>query len=163
MDPNWRYRHGVRLTLRHLMILVLHVALMSAAAVPLARRGAYFPDQFQASLILAMAPGVLAVLVLVLDRPGPVRFWLAGLIASLTLPAVVTWADWLAWAFGAWPRYAWAIVILNALGLATLLRVARRLPGRCPACGLKSLLPLGRRGPKGLRWCASCGTSRRGE
>jgi hypothetical protein len=159
MDPHWRYRHGVRPTLRHLMILVLHVALISAAVQPLARRSADLATQL---LILAGSPVLLAVLVLILDRHGPVKFWLAGLIASLTLPAVVAWFDWLAWALRAWPRHSWVVVILNVLGLAILFRMVRRLPGLCPACGLRSLLPLGRRGPKGLHWCASCGHSRRG-
>jgi len=161
MDPSWRYRHGLRPTLRHLMILVLGVALMSSLVAPLARPGSSTAD-WLLILWLPLTPALLSVLILVFDRRGPAKFWLAGLIASLTLPAVVAWADGIAWWFDAWRTWAAPLAVLNALGLAILVRLVRWLPRRCPACGLRSLLPLGRRAT-GLRWCASCGYSRRGD
>jgi hypothetical protein len=104
---------------------------------------------------------LLSLLILVFDRRGPAKFWLAGLIATLSMPAFVVWVDGLAWWLDAWRAWAVLLVVCNALGLVALVRLAPWLPRRCPECGLRSLLPLGRR-TTGLRWCASCGYSRRG-
>ena len=45
------------------------------------------------------------------------------------------------------------LVVVNILGLGSLVLLWRRLPGRCGECGRRGVLPLAR-----LRWCAWCGT-----
>jgi hypothetical protein len=162
MDPTWRYRHGIRPTLRHLMILVLAVAMVSASVAPLVRPGSSPLEWVVAGLTLAMSPALLAVLVFVLDRPGPSKNWLAGMIASLTLPALVVCVDGVAWWFDLFHPWIWLLVPINAMGLIVLVRLSRRLPARCPECRLRSLLPLSKRAT-GLWWCASCGYNHRGE
>jgi hypothetical protein len=161
MDPAWRHPYGLRPTLRQLMIVVVLVAMLSALAAELLRMKLLGV----ATLLLPVAPLLLSMLVLLLDRPGPVKYWLVGLLGSLFLPALVAWFDgvlltnWTAaraLLAGRGIRggglFVLALFVLNAIGVASILRAARRRPRRCPDCGLRSVLPMG-----GLRWCASCG------
>ena len=150
MDPNWRHPHGLHPTLRHLMILVVYFALVFALAAPLLRAG----EAAQLTLLLPLTPPLLALLVLMFDRPGPVKYWLVGLIASPTLLGFVAWLDFLAVAMGTHglDRVFPLLVLLNVLALSSLVLVFKRLPKRCPECGKRSMLPLAQ-----LRWCASCG------
>lgn len=137
------------------MIAVVLAALLSAAASPLLRKSPGRDEWLLAGLLLAASPILLAVLLLVLDRPTPAKPWLVRLVASLAPPAFVAWLDALAVTWGWWERGAAALVplaLFNLGGVLWLARIRRRLPGRCPGCGLRSLLPIGR-----LRWCASCG------
>jgi hypothetical protein len=157
MDPRWRHPHGLRLTLRHLMILVVYFAVLFALIAPLERGGHYGLMSF----LLPLTPPLLALLVVVFERPGPAKFWFAGVLVSLAFPAFVAWADLIglfAWTAGVAPGEGWVVlVVLNLFGLASLAWFARRLPRRCPGCGLKAFLPLGGRFPRVLWWCASCG------
>ena len=59
MDPHWRHPYGLRPTLRHMMILVVHFALLSALA-RLLRSGVYGG----LILVLALSPILLALLLL---------------------------------------------------------------------------------------------------
>ena len=161
MDPNWRHPYGLRPTLRHQMILVLHFAVLFALVAPVLRGrwGAGW------TLLLPLSPPLLAVLVLAFDRPNPAKYWLVGLVASTFLPTLVVWCDliWVvAWIQGArqFGAFALLLLVLNAVGLWSIRRLARRLPRRCPECGLRSFLPLGDRSLR-LLWCASCGFKER--
>src|SRR4051794_39680798 len=99
MDPNWRQPYGLRPTLRHLMILVVHFALLSALVAPLVGRG-----QFGLmTLLVPVSLPLLSLLVFLLDRPSPAKYWLAGLIASLFFPSFVAWCDGMA-------MVAWVLV-----------------------------------------------------
>jgi hypothetical protein len=148
----------LRPTLRHLMILVVHFALLFGLIAPLLRGGMYGVLTF----LLPLSPPLLSLLVLVFDRPGPAKYWLVGLLASLFLPSLVVWVNLiaaLAWILGSRQVGAFLLILLlvvNPVGLGSVVRLARRLPRRCPECGLRSLLPLGGRS-SGLLWCASCG------
>lgn len=155
MDPRWRHPYGLRLTLRHLMILVVYGAVASA----LFRRAK--PELL--TLLLPTTPLLLALIVLLFERPSPAKYWLVGLLASLFFPALVVWCDLSAWSYG--QGQTWVLVwllVLNSLGVVWLVRIGRRLPGRCPGCEYQSWLPLGR-ASKGLRWCASCGFTEKRE
>jgi hypothetical protein len=161
MDPNWRQPYGLRPTLRHLMILVVHFALLSALAAPLVKGGEFG----LMTLLLPVSLPLLSLLIFLFDRPSPAKYWLAGLLTSLFLPSFVAWCDVLAavaWAL-VWTHAAmwFLLIVLNSLAVTSILGVVRRLPRRCPECGLRSLLPLGRRS-SGLLWCASCGFRARG-
>jgi hypothetical protein len=161
MDPTWRQPYGLRPTLRHLMILVVHFALLFALVAPLLRDGLYGV----VTILLPLSPPLLVVLVLAFDRPSPAKYWLVGLLASLFLPSLVVWCDLIAvWALIRGSRQVAALLFillaLNSVGIWSIVRVVKRLPRRCPTCGLRSLLPLGRRS-SGLLWCASCGFQRR--
>jgi hypothetical protein len=154
MDPRWRHPYGLRPTLRHVMILVVFAAVVSALF-----RGA--PGEV-VTLVLPLTPPLLAVLVFVFERPSPAKYWLCGLLASMFVPAVAAWFDLTAWRYGEKTMVALALVPVNGLALVWVGRFVRRLPAACPGCGLRSLLPLGRRA-RGMRWCASCGFTERAE
>ena len=150
MQSSWLRPNGLRPTLRQLMILVVHSALLCALVAPFLRGGSLLI----ASIVLPLSPPLLAGLVLLLDTPGPVKYWLVGLIASPTLAGFVAWLDFLAVAMGprGLDRVFPLLVLLNVLGLSSLFLVFKRLPRRCPECGKRSMLPLAQ-----LRWCATCG------
>ena len=150
MPSSWLRPNGLRPTLRQLMILVVHSALLFALVRPFLRGG----SPLIASIVIPLTPPLLAGLILLLDSPGPVKYWLVGLIASPTLAGFVAWLDFLAlWArTRQLDRVFPLLVLLNVLGLASLALVFKRLPGRCPECGRRTMLPLAQ-----LRWCASCG------
>jgi hypothetical protein len=153
MDPRWRHPYGMRPTLRHLMILVVYVALASW----MFRQA---PPELL-PFLLPVSPPLLALIVLLFERPSPAKYWLVGLLASFFFPALATWCDVMAWQYAPVPSsLLFGLFVINSLALAWLVRIARRWPRRCPDCRLRSLLPLGRRG-KGLRWCASCGFTQR--
>ena len=150
MQSSWLRPNGLRPTLRQLMILVVHSALLFALVTPFLRGGSLLI----ASIALPLSPPLLAGLILLLDAPGPVKYWLVGLIASPTLAGFVAWLDFLAVEMGTHglDRVFPLLALLNVLGLASLYLVSKRLPRRCPECGKRSMLPLAQ-----LRWCASCG------
>lgn len=153
MDPTWRHPYGLRPTLRQAMIVVVFVALAATLFRDVT------PDV--RTLLVPVSPPLLALLVVLFERTSPAKFWLAGLLASLFPPALAAWCDLLAWRHGRGQvTLVPVLVVVNALGLAWIRRAARRLPGSCPACGLRSLLPLGRQS-RGMRWCASCGFAER--
>jgi hypothetical protein len=157
MASKWRQTYGVHPTLRHLSILVLFFALLSAMVVPALKSGSYLI----ASFLLPLSLPMLALLVMLLDKPGPMKIWLAGLLAYLFLPALVAWVDWMA-AVTEFPALVTQevtapvaiciLVLINVPGVLALYRLFGRLPRRCPECRLRALLPLGR-----LKWCAACG------
>ena len=150
MQSSWLRPNGLRPTLRQLMILVIHSALLFALVTPFLRGGSFLI----ASIVLPLSPPLLAGLILLLDAPGPVKYWLVGLIASPTLAGFVAWLDFLAVEMGTHglDRVFPLLALLNVLGLASLYLVSKRLPRRCSECGRRSMLPLAQ-----LRWCATCG------
>jgi hypothetical protein len=157
MDPHWRHPYGLRPTLRHLMILVVHFALIFGliARIPQGIR-----HESMVFLLLPGSPPLLAVLVLILDRPSPAKYWLCGWLASLSFPVFVLWCDSIgvfAWRDGWWNSAMTPILfLLNTFGLVALFVLLGRLPRPCPDCGWRSLLPLGGFKPR-IFWCASCG------
>jgi hypothetical protein len=150
MQSSWLRPNGLRPTLRQLMILVVHSALLFALVRPFLRGG----SPLIASIVIPLTPPLLAGLILLLDAPGPVKYWLVGLVASPTLLGFVAWLDVLAVALGTrvLDRAFPLLVLLNVLALSSLVLVFKRLPKRCPECGKRSMLPLAQ-----LRWCATCG------
>jgi hypothetical protein len=136
------------------MVLVLAVALLSAL-VRLIHGGIHGG----LSILLAMSPPLLSMLVLVFERPSPAKYWRAGVLISLFLPALAVSLDVLAagywWFVGERPGILVLLCLANVVGVVALIRVAWLLPRRCPKCGLRTWLPLGRRSAP-LLWCASC-------
>ena len=117
-------------------------------------------------LIFMFCIWLLGVLIVLLDRPGPVRNWAGPFLLSLTCPYVALWYDaevTLHWA-RSFPVPPWyQLVAVNGLLLGGFALYCRRMyPRTCPSCGLRSLIPLVRltRPEKRLTrtsWCASCG------
>jgi hypothetical protein len=157
MPSQLRQTYGIHPTLRHLTILVLYFALLSAMLAPALKSESYLVAGF----LLPLSVPILAALVMLLDRRGPFKIWLAGVLTLLFLPALVAWIDWIVAVseFGAFVsrvvpvRGAIALlVVINLLGLFSLYRIVVRIPSQCPECRFRAFLPLGR-----LKWCAACG------
>jgi len=141
------------------MVLVLDVALLSALARLLG--GGIHGGLF---ILLALSPPLLSLLILVFERPSPAKYWLAGLLISLSPPSLAVSLDVLAAAFWWDVQESRGILLfllpMNVIGVVSLIITARRLPRRCPECGLCAWLPLGHRSAA-LFWCASCGFGER--
>ena len=112
------------------------------------------------------------LLIVLLDRPGPVRNWAGPFLLSLCCPYVAFWYDSeaaLYWVLlsrtPAWPQ----LLTINVLLLGGFAVYFRRMyPKCCPNCSRRSLIPLLRltRTEKRLartRWCASCGETHWGD
>jgi len=166
MDQAADLNRGLATTSRQRRIFALYAVTMlvlcSGAIALRQRAGGYnlLP------LLLLFAPWLLGVLVVLLDRPGPLRNWMGPLLVSLFYPCIALWYDGAA--LVAWFRLghapAWAFAVpFNALLLGGFLAYLTRVyPRRCPDCGQRSLVPFVRLGKKDgrtrqTRGCASCG------
>jgi transcription elongation factor Elf1 len=108
---------------------------------------------------------LLGVLVLLVERKGPVKYWAAPLLLSLTGPALAIGHDWLlltSWQKTGTVPNAIVSLALNIVLIGSFsLYFASMYPGSCPRCGHRSLIPLLRfwtnnRASK-THWCGSCG------
>lgn len=157
---------GLRLTLRHQMIGVAYFALVFTT-MGAARDGAGQLDLFHGMLwSVLLTPWMLGFLVLLLDRPGPLRNWTVSTLFMLFSPALAVAHDWITAATlldtGSIPHpvstLAINVVFLGAFAVYWYYMA----PARCPGCGRASLIPLmmlggqTRRTVK-TRWCAGCG------
>lgn len=158
--------HGLRLTLRHQAILVAHCALLLVVLRPYVDTGgrwAYFNATIAALLI---SPWLLAALVLVFDRPGPLKYWLAPLSLSLLGPILALCYDLNAaasWTANGTPPRILLTVAVNAFFIGSFLVYLRHAgPTTCPTCSRRALVPLysvSGTTPRtsSTRWCAACG------
>jgi hypothetical protein len=157
---------GLRFRLRHLLIVVTYFAILLGILVPVLWQLRSLGLVNPALVILVVSPWLLGLLVLVVERRGPVKYWAAPLLLSLTSPALAAAHDWVI--VDNWRQTG---VIPNALVTLTLNAVLigsfsvfflSMLPDSCPRCGHRSLIPLlhfwgrARRTPT-TRWCGSCG------
>jgi hypothetical protein len=87
MSPN--RSDELRLTLRRLSNLVAFVAVIFGVLVPVlqafGRAGFVNPTP----AILLLSPWFLGILILVLDRHGPIKYWTAPILVSLMAPVLV--------------------------------------------------------------------------
>jgi hypothetical protein len=102
----------------------------------------------------------------VVERKGPVKYWAAPLLLSLTAPALAIGHDW--FLVDAWQRtgtipHALLSLVFNILLVGSFsLFFAAMYPDSCPRCGHRSLIPLLRlwgacQRTSQTRWCGSCG------
>jgi hypothetical protein len=164
MKPN--QPAGFRLHLRHLAILVVFFSIFLGLLVPVSRdlgaKGVLNPTL----LLLLAAPWLLGVLILVLERKSPVKFWLAPFLLSLLAPALAIAQNWMLVEY--WMRTRTipnllGTLFINAVSIGSFTFVATEMcPRRCPECKRLAMIPLrnlwgaGARTPN-TRWCASCG------
>lgn len=160
-------RHlGLRFRMRHLFILVTYFAVLLGILVPVLKLyGSSFPINAKLLILLA-SPWLLGVLVLLVERKGPVKYWAAPLLLSLTAPALAICHDWViadVWhRTGAIPN-AMVSLLLNIVLIGSFSAFFISMyPGCCPKCGHRSLIPLLRLWGRGnrtsqTRWCGVCG------
>jgi hypothetical protein len=159
MATEHRLPPELRPTLRHLMIGIVYFSIVFAVAAPFLRSSPSWSVLVAVSLILPASPVVLAVLILVLDRPGPARRWLPHMLAVLFGPVLVLWFDLYevaARARGTRNLDLIYLAVFNGLGVLEAIRFWRNLPRACPACGFRGLVRTDAR-LAGPRSCASCG------
>src|SRR5206468_209130 len=96
--------------------------------------------------ILIVSPWLLGILVLLVERKGPVKYWAAPLLLSLTTPALAISHNWVI--LDVWRRtghvpHAIVSLLINVALIGTFsLFLASMYPGSCPKCGHRSLIPL---------------------
>jgi hypothetical protein len=157
---------GLKPTRRHGLIFLLYVAIAVVAFVKLLEIERRTGLVHALPLAALYSPWLLGLLIIGLDRPGPVRNWLGPLVLSLFYPALGLWYVWDA--ATAWVRFgrppAWHVVVpitvIVLTGFAAFL--VRMYPRGCPKCEERSLIPLTRLIKEEKRsaktwWCASCG------
>lgn len=158
--------HGLRIRDRHLLILFAYFAVLLGILVPALRiYGA--KNAVNGSLVILLAsPWLLGLLVLLVERKGPVKYWAAPLFLSLSAPALAISHNWMIvdhWRVtGAVPSTIISLLVNIIFVGSFSLFFARMYPDCCPRCGHRSLIPLihlwnrSDRTPK-TRWCGSCG------
>jgi hypothetical protein len=157
---------GLRPTLRHWLIVVVLFALASAILAPVVHQAtpAHLTNAALATLLLS--PWALAVLILALDRPGPVKFWAAPLLFVSFSPLLALCYDALVLVnylnYGVKPNPGVCLFVNLVFHGAFVVYLAYMGPTSCPGCGRRALIPWmtlwGRvRRFSKTRWCACCG------
>jgi hypothetical protein len=166
MTPSSNRPFGLSVISRHLVILLSSFTLLLGVLVLAIKFIGIGPSMYAPGVILIGSPWLLGVLVLAVERNGPVKYWAAPLLLSLTSPALAVCHNWVIVDFwrqtGAIPNVLVSLTI-NAIliGSFSAFFVAM-YPGCCPRCGHRSLIPLrkfwgqSKRTPN-TRWCGSCG------
>jgi hypothetical protein len=124
------------------------------------------PSIYAPVVILIGSPWLLGFLVLAVERNGPVKYWAAPLLLSLTSPALAVCHNWVT--VDLWRRTGELPNVLASLAINAILIgsfsvfFVAMYPGCCPRCGHRSLIPLRKfwgRSNRTLktRWCGSCG------
>jgi hypothetical protein len=157
----------LRMTLRRGSILVAAFAVISGILAPVLHRLGATGFVNPTLMILLLSPWVLGFLVLLLDRPGPVKYWAAPLLVSLMAPALVACHDWImiqTWIqYGTLPSLLSTLILNLSLIASFLAYVFYMSPRRCPRCQSRALIPLLDRLGKekrisNTRWCGAYGS-----
>jgi hypothetical protein len=154
-------RRQGRIVLLFLVLLCLIFVRFSA----IERRTGLFPA---VPVAVLCSPWLAGLLLILLDRPGPVRNWLGPLFVSLFYPALCFYHDWNA--VNAWlrrgtpPNWSFSITLNAVLLGGFAVYLARMAPRHCPRCRRRSLIPLQRLTRQEKRsvkthWCAACGAT----
>jgi hypothetical protein len=178
MQSNVTSRTGLKPTLRQLMIVILWVALLSAAIRALLSVGVLgsqvdFDCLMVPLLSSAFFMPLLAPLLWLFDRAGPVRDWyrasyIAG--ASILSGALFLVQDPLCFALTGRPTPTFPLAAFIALVclLAGVKQLRDAWPKLCHRCGQRAIIPIAhpaRRGSKRMvntgreGWCAICGAA----
>jgi hypothetical protein len=163
VPPDW-----LRLRSRHLVILVVFLAVFVGLLVPLARIMGRLGLLSPGLLLLIGAPWLLGLLVLLIEGKSPVNFWAAPLLVSLSAPALVLWFN--SMVVSGWPHtpsvsILLATLLINIALIGQLTVFLRNMcPRCCPGCRTRSMIPLRKfwgaeRRTRGTFWCTSCGTA----
>jgi hypothetical protein len=157
---------GLRLTIRHQMILVAYFALVFM--IFNAQQGKVGAIGWEDGTLwtVLLSPWILGGLVMLLDQPGPIRNWaVSGLLMTFS-PALVIQHDYYALkGLLETGRMAHPLqsLLFNAFFLGSFAVYWYHMGiARCPQCARRALIPLMRlwgQAPRTskTRWCASCG------
>jgi hypothetical protein len=166
MVSDQQHNARIRFTFRHFVVLGVYFTVLFKIILPLINYAGYTRIGQTVLAVVLFSPPLLALLVAIIERPGPVKYWAMSLLLCLFFPALVLYHDvgvvhdYLA--YGRRPTL-WATLLINVVILTnTLPYVARMVPRPCPKCRRRTLVPLLRPFRKDKRtvktcWCASCG------
>jgi hypothetical protein len=155
-----------RLRSRHAVILVVFLAVVAGILVPVARVIGRLEWLSPWLLLFVAAPWLLGLLVLLIERKSPVKFWAAPLMVSLSAPALLLWLN--SALVQGWIRMP-SVSTLLAMLLINVLLIARftfflrdMCPRCCPECDTRSMIPLrslwgANRRTRTTFYCTSCG------
>jgi hypothetical protein len=144
----------------------VYFAVLLKVIIPLIRYAGYTRVGPVVLATLLVAPPLLALLVALIERPGPLKNWALSLLLCLFFPALVLYHDVAVvrdYVVHARRPTLWATLLINAVVLtSTLPSVGRMVPRPCPRCRRRILVPLLRPFKRDKRtaktcWCASCG------
>ena len=162
-DVSQRFRLG--LTFRHLVILILYLAILFKGILPLIKLVGITTMGSVALGALVLSPIVLALLVGLIERPGALKNWVLSLLLVLFFPALVLNHDcavFVAYLETGRRPTLWVTLLVNAVVLINSLPIlAKMAPRPCPSCGRRTLVPLLRmlkhdRRTANTCWCSSC-------
>jgi hypothetical protein len=166
IDRDTSPRPAARFALRHLLIVFAYLAVLFKVVMPALRfSGLKAPSSLVAPVVL-ISPPLLALLVMVIERPGALRNWCVIFLNALFFPAVVLNHDFVAllgYLREGRAPVLWVTLVLNLVGFAWVSKYAGKLlPRICPSCQRRTLIPLIRLGKRESRssktsWCGSCG------
>jgi hypothetical protein len=148
------------------MILIVDLALMFAILAPVVGRGNAAVLSNAALLAVLASPWVLTLLILVFDRPGPIKFWAAPLVLFSFSPLLALCYDGVILMnylnHQVRPNLVVGLVVNGLFIGSFVVYVINMGPVACPGCGRTSLIPWmtlwGRvRRFSKTRWCACCG------
>jgi hypothetical protein len=165
----------VRITLFQMLKLVMFAAVASACLAPAARLVDAGVGSWPGFLVMeaVIIPMVLAVVAFPLVRPGPLKEWWIRVLLMISLAVALgmavyflVWASWHMRRRGTLDELSFValdllVIVILVLGLGVLLSQA--VPGKCPACRRRALLPAARgriqAGDRGERVyeCLRCG------
>lgn len=166
---------GLKPTLRQVMIVVLWAAIDLAGVRLMAEADAFGPRRDVACVVVAMAVAavpmpLLAILIAVLDRPGPIRDWYLTLSAlgfvGVVCVAILAQEPVCYLLTGGFSPYFFLPLLLVPAGVGPIREIWWRVrPGVCASCGRRSVISVRKPGSRlaemtGLHgWCATCGAA----
>jgi hypothetical protein len=153
---------------RHVAIGVAFLALVAGILVPLTRILGRLGLLSPQLLLLVAAPWLLGLLVLLIERRSPVKFWAAPLLVAVGAVPLVLWLNSVV--MQGWTHRPSVPALLATLltniafigGLTVFLR--DMCPRNCPECRTRSMIPLrgflgSERRTRRTFWCGSCGAA----
>jgi hypothetical protein len=148
------------------LILIAYLAILLKFVIPIVTIAGHRTGWSAVTPILLISPPLLALLVMIIERPGPLKNWCVSFLNLLFFPALVLNHDvqsLLDYVHRGTAPALLPMLVLNGMVFAYVLVYRGRLvPNRCPACQRRALIPLMRLFKNEKRssntcWCASCG------
>ena len=164
---------SLRFTIRHLLILVVFSAFLSKGFASAMRGKPVAPAEIVLSnfkLYWVWSPMILGVLILLLERPGPFKYWLIIISIAwwsfLVIAALVILTDMACLSLNA-PGFTNRNGVYLSLSVFLFAVALPSIPFRCPGCRRQatfpSIRPFASYTESRTRCCACCGMmSRKG-
>ena len=166
MGPDQPRRLEIRFILRHSLILIGYIAFLFKIVIPALELTGHRGVWNLLMPTLLVSPPLLAFLVVIIGRAGPMKNWCVSFLLFLFYPAVVLNHDRIAvldYVRDGRPPTVWVTLLLNSMiAIFTLWYVGKMAPRLCPGCHRRRLIPLMQLSKTEDRssntcWCASCG------